>query len=99
METNTPDDQRQSDELTPGERRQLTEAEREVDDLDDGVPGPDQDLNMALENLPQEIEDADERYGLDRQTQEAEFSIFKLAALIAGIVIAILLVVAVIWIF
>ena len=99
METNTPDDQRQSDEFTPGERRELTETEREIDDLDDDVPGPDQDLNMALENLPQEIEDADARYGLDQQTQEAEFSIFKLAALIAGIVIAILLVVAVIWIF
>ena len=99
MDTNTPDDQRQADELTPGERRRLTETEREIDDLDDDVPGPDQDLNMALENLPQEIEDADARYGLDTQTQQAEFSIFKLAALIAGIVIAILLVVAVIWIF
>lgn len=96
METNTPDDQRQQDEFTGTERERLAREKREIDDLD-AVPGPDQDLNETLGNLPEEIQDADRRFDLDPETQQAEASIFKLAALITAIVIAILIVVGLIW--
>ena len=93
------DDRREMDELTEGERERLrTETEREIDDVD-AIPGPDQNVNQQLENLPEEIEEANEHYDMDPTTMQAEFSIFKLAALIAAVVIAILLIVAVIWIF
>ena len=99
MAGNRTDDEREMGELTRGERERLrTEAEREIDDAN-AIPGPNPNVNQELENLPEEIEEANEHYEMDPTTIQAETSIFKLAMLIAAIVIVILLIVAIIWIF